>query len=439
MRISPEVKIFAVAPGPRDLQKTGIDRLLSTLVVSGSAPRIFSESMAVTADVIFISWAITIVFSLQHGSLVVLLVVEGLFLLSVLALLRARRSLNVLHILAYSAIALGISTILNSFFHGNWGDVGLYTLCGFTIYRFPLRWAAPLITLPIMVLLLTDTVSGLSTAHTTFDILRLFYPLLIAAIVCWAAWTRRTRHLLIVELQNVQAQLRAQIAQTEELATARERARIARDIHDVLAHTLTILSIQVQAARQLVQQNPEKLSPKLDDMALLLRESIAESRRVVGLLREAPPTPESPGNLEQQFRAYIELFGERTGIRCTFVEEGTPQSIGDQQRETLQFALKEGLTNAHRHGAARNVKASLNWHPETVRLSIQDDGSGGTSSNTEGTNNGLRGMRERATALGGSLEAGFQSEGGFAVTLSLPLKAGMNDAALSPAQEVHIE
>ena len=439
MRTAAEVKIFAVAPGPRDPQKSGIDRLLSTLVVAGSAPRLFTESMAVTADVVFLSWAITIVFSLQHGSLLILLVVEALFLLSVLALLRARTSLNVLHILAYSAIALGLSIILNSFFHGNWGDVGFYTLCGFTMYRFPLRWALPMITVPIVALLLTDTVSGLSKAHTTLDIIRLFAPLLIVAIVCWVTWTRRVRHLLVVELQNVQAQLRAQIAQTEELATARERARIARDIHDVLAHTLTILSIQVQAARQLVQQNPEKLSPKLDDMALLLRESIAESRRVVGLLREPVSTPEPLGNLGQQFQAFVTLFAERTGIRCSFVEEGTPRSIDEQQRETLQFALKEALTNAHRHGAAHAVKTKLHWQPEMVRLSIQDDGSGGTSPNSEGTHNGLRGMRERATVLGGSLEAGFSAEGGFTVTLSLPLNSGMNDVAFSSTQEVRIE
>ncbi len=435
MRTSPEVKIFAVAPGPRDPQKTGIDRLLSALVLAGNAPRLFSESIVVAADVLFIVWAVTIVFSLQHGSLITLFVVEALFLLSVLAFLRARKSVYVPAILAYHAIILVLSTVLNIFFNGNWGDVGLYALCGYTIYRFPLRWALPLITLPVVALLLTDSVSGISKAHTTYDILRLFTPLLIVAIVCWVTWTRRVRHLLIVELQAVQAQLRAQIAQTEELATARERARIARDIHDVLAHTLTVLSIQVQAARQLVQQNPEKLSPKLDDMALLLRESIAESRRVVGLLREPASTPTSLGDLGQQFQAFVALFAERTGIRCTFDQEGSPQSISDQQRETLQFALKEALTNAHRHGAARAVKARLCWQPELVSLSICDDGSGDKSQNTEGTHNGLRGMRERAKSLGGSLEARSQPEGGFVVTLSLPLKG----AALSSAQEVQVE
>jgi len=437
MITSPEIKIFAMAPGTGDQQKGGPGKLFGTLVVIGSAPKLFSESVFVVADVLFVIWAVTIVFSLQHGPLITLLVVEGLFLLSVLAFFRARKSVDIQAILAYHALILLISILLNIFFSGYPGDVGLYALCGYTLYRFPLRWALPMIVLPIVALVAINNGSGHTTAHTLYERLRLIPPLIIVVIVCWVSWTRRVRHLLIVELQNTQEQLRAQIARTAELATTRERARIARDIHDVLAHTLTILSIQVQAARQLVHQNPEKLPPKLDDMAILLRESIAESRRVVGLLRETAIAPATPGSLGQQLQAFVERFGERTGIRCSFEEEGTPQSISDQQRETLQFALQESLTNAHRHGAAHAVKTSLCWQPEDVLLAVRDDGSGseGKSQNTDGTHNGLRGMRERTKSLGGSLEAGFQPEGGFAVTLSLPLKG----VALSPTQGVQNE
>jgi signal transduction histidine kinase len=228
-----------------------------------------------------------------------------------------------------------------------------------------------------------------------------------------------------VELQEVQAQLRAQMARAEQLAATRERARIARDMHDVLAHTLTMLSIQVQAARQLVHQQPERLSAKLDDIAELLRESIAESRRVVGLLRETAIATAPQGEVGARLQTVIDRFSERTGIHCVFEEKGTPYPISDAQAETLQYALQEALTNAHRHGAAQHVWAELRWHEAQVTLQVRDDGHGQTTvQQDDGAYNGhhgLQGMRERATALGGELQAGPQRDGEFAVILSLPL------------------
>jgi signal transduction histidine kinase len=228
-----------------------------------------------------------------------------------------------------------------------------------------------------------------------------------------------------VELQEVQAQLRAQMARAEQLAATRERARIARDMHDVLAHSLTMLSIQVQAARQLLHQQPERLSAKLDDIAELLRESIAESRRVVGLLRETATAAPPHGEVGTRLFAVADRFSERTGIHCVFEEKGTPHPISDAQGETLQYALQEALTNAHRHGAAQHVWAALRWHEAQVTLQVRDDGHGqATVQQAEEAYNGhhgLQGMRERATALGGELQAGPQRDGGFAVTLSLPL------------------
>jgi signal transduction histidine kinase len=112
------------------------------------------------------------------------------------------------------------------------------------------------------------------------------------------------------------------MAHTEELATVRERTRIARDIHDVLAHTLTILYVQIRAARQLVRQDPERLATKLDEMAGLLKESLAESRRVVGLLREPAHISSEKDSGMAILHTLVERFGERTGVRCVFEEKG---------------------------------------------------------------------------------------------------------------------
>src|SRR5450755_93234 len=195
MMTSPEVKIFAMAPG--DKKQRGVRRFFGELVVHGSAPKILTGSIVIAADTLFVVWALLIVFNLQH----------------------------VPTILAYNAVIVVLSIVLDLFFSGNWGDLGLYALCGYTIYRFPLRWAFPMIALPIITVVVTHHIGNIAKTHPIAEEFSLLSPLLIVVLIGWVAWTRRARHLLIVELQLVQAQLRAQIARTEELATARERAR----------------------------------------------------------------------------------------------------------------------------------------------------------------------------------------------------------------------
>ncbi|GCE08829.1 hypothetical protein KDAU_61580 [Dictyobacter aurantiacus] len=248
----------------------------------------------------------------------------------------------------------------------------------------------------------------------------------MAAFICWIGWSRRIQHLQFIRLQEMQKQLREQMERVEELAATRERVRIARDIHDVLAHSLTVLSIQVQATRQLVQQ-PERVAAKLDDMAALLRESLAESRRVVTLWRETASAATSYGNVVTRLQAALDRFSERTGIQGVFEEKGTAHPLNDQQCETLQYVLQETLTNAHRHGAAQHIQAELQWQDIQVILQVHDDGKGQDTISPPQTgtlhgHHGLQGMRERATALGGTLQAGPRKAGGFAVTLSLPFE-----------------
>jgi signal transduction histidine kinase len=326
--------------------------------------------------------------------------------------------------LAYYAAVFVLNILLNLLFPGNWGDFGLLALCGFVLYRFPLRWSCPIVALSIAGLAENHGLNAVLLTRHLGSNSQLITLLAIAACLCWVGWSRRMQHLQVVRLQEMQKQLREQLERAEELAATRERVRIARDMHDVLAHSLTVLSIQVQAARQLVHQHPDLLSKKLEDMAALLRESIAESRRVVGLLRGTVTSSLSHGVISTQLQAAVDRFSERTGIHCAFEEKGMPQHISNKQGETLQYALQEALTNAHRHGAASHIWAELRWQEAQVTLHVCDDGQGQSALQPQDTtrpgHHGLQGMRERATALGGMLQAGPQPEGGFAVTLSLP-------------------
>jgi signal transduction histidine kinase len=312
-------------------------------------------------------------------------------------------------------------------------------LCVILFYRFPLAWSLPLSGVCILSLVASDGALQLLLVRHPGNPGMLVFNLALAGGLCWFGWTRRTQYLLVMRLHEAQEQLRQQMLRSEELAAERERTRIARDIHDVLSHSLAVLSIQVQAARHLVTRDPERLAAKLEEMATLIRESITESRRVVGLLREQPPASSGQDDLAASLRSIATTFNERTGIHCRFEESGSPHKINPQQRETLQLALREMLTNAHRHGAAQTVWITSRWREASIILEVRDDGIGSSAahpdtsaqelSNGVGGHHGLQGMRERAEALGGQVEAGPAETGGFTVTLRLPYEPSGERAA----------
>lgn len=391
-------------------------------------PYAFVRGFQFTSDVMMISVAIGIAFA-THASPVTLVGLELLFLSAYVLLVISRIWKQFpLVLLAYGAM-ICLAIVLNLALPGVWGSMICYVLCVTVLYRFPLLWSLPIAGLCILVLILTDGAVRLLPVPSIGNIGLLAFNLALALGLCWFGWTRRTQYLLIVRLQEVQQQLREQMLRSEALAAERERTRIARDIHDVLSHSLAVLSIQVQAARQLITRDPERLATKLDDMAALIRESITESRRVVGLLREQPLSA-SQDDLSLSLQTISTTFSERTGIHCRFEEHGKAHALNAQQKETLQLALREMLTNAHRHGAAQTVWIAMRWREASILLETRDDGVGANAvradtfaqemSSGTGGHHGLQGMRERAATLGGEVEAGPVATGGFAVTLQLP-------------------
>jgi signal transduction histidine kinase len=360
---------------------------------------------------------------------------ELLFLGMVAGLLLARTFKHIVPTVGTYLIVVCLAILLNLAFPGMWGSVGLYTLCFVLLYAFPLCWSLPLAGVCILALIVTNGTLHflpLPLLHAANPATLIFNPLL-AGMICWIGWTLRAQYMLIVQLHEVQEQLREHMGRSEELATERERMRIARDIHDVLSHSLAVLSIQVQALRHQAARNPEQLAAKLDDMATLIRESISESRRVVGLLREKPPASHEQNNPSASLRSLALTFNERTGIHCRFEESGTPRLLNTRQQETLQLALRELLTNAHRHGAAQTVWITLRWREASLILTVSDDGKGTNAlsldtvaqEGAKGVNghHGLQGMRERLEVIGGEVEVKAAETGGFVVTLRMPFES----------------
>ena len=437
-------------PAPVQGQRGGLLRLLRTRAAATNeqfvAPA--TEMVSFTWPVlVFLLGVVVITFvqmwfalSAQQQTPVL---AEALYIAGIVVAICSRVAQRAWGIISLALLAVALCVLLDMITHGDWGNIGLYIVIVTVVYRLPPRLSAPVAALAALIILASEGLFDLLLGRGAVNGGAIVSQALIIGFACAASLAQRMRHLLIERLERTQAQLREEMGRTAELAAARERARIARDVHDVLAHSLTVLSVQTQALRQLIRDDPERAAALLDQMAEVLRDSQVESRQIVGLLREASVTEAGDADIAARLRALAERFAERTGMRCALREHGDPGHLAARHAETLRFALQEALTNAYRHGNAAHSEADLWWETESVRLVISDDGasdgaseivsasraeagqSGQNGQNRQGGQNGpggqgLRGMRERAEALGGAAGAGPRADGGFLVTIWLP-------------------
>ena len=208
-------------------------------------------------------------------------------------------------------------------------------------------------------------------------------------------------HALIAELEETRA------AQAQGAALA-ERQRLAREMHDVLAHSLSGLVLNLEGARLVASRSDSdpKVAEAIGRAHRLAKTGLEEARRAIGMLRDdALPGPERIAELASEFEA-------DTGIACAFVAEGAPRQLSSDARLTLYRVAQEALTNIRKHARAERVVISLTYEPSRAGLAVEDfacpDGApppGG------GTGYGLTGMRERVELLGGTLDAGPTTSG----------------------------
>ncbi len=216
--------------------------------------------------------------------------------------------------------------------------------------------------------------------------------------------------LLLSELEQTRA------AQTQAAALA-ERQRLAREMHDVLAHTLSGLVLNLETARLLSRQagTGQQVGDAIDRACRLGKAGLEEARRAIGMLHEdALPGPERLPDLAAE-------FSDGTGVPCTVATTGDNQrDLGTDGRLTLYRVTQESLTNIRKHADADRVEIHLAYEPSGTRLTIEDFESCERPSVPAGeTGYGLSGMKERAELLGGTLTAG-PTGGGFLVELWVP-------------------
>lgn len=216
------------------------------------------------------------------------------------------------------------------------------------------------------------------------------------------------------ELEKANEQLHAHAAEVEDLATTRERNRLAREIHDGIGHYLTVVKTQLDAATELLPGQPARAREAVVKAARLSAEALDDVRRSVGALRTdtaRTPLPEAVRELASH--------GEPAS---TFTIEGTPRPLAPAIEHALFRAAQEGLTNIRKHARATSALVVLDFRAaRCVRLEMSDNGVGAQpSANDNGAGFGLIGLRERIALLGGSVDAANRLEGGFALRVELP-------------------
>ncbi|HEV2375879.1 MAG TPA: histidine kinase [Streptosporangiaceae bacterium] len=214
-----------------------------------------------------------------------------------------------------------------------------------------------------------------------------------------------------------------------QIAAAAERARIARELHDVVAHHVSVMVVQADGASYALDRNPERAKEAMTAISATGRQALAEMRRLLGILRRDDATPQ-----DRAPQPGIEQIGElveqsRTaGLPVTFAVEGVPQPMPGGAALAVYRVVQESLTNTRKHaGPAASATVMLHYLEDGLELTVSDDGRGMAVS--DGAGHGLAGMSQRLAIYGGSVEAGPRPGGGFQVTARLPLNHTQAGAA----------
>jgi signal transduction histidine kinase len=200
-------------------------------------------------------------------------------------------------------------------------------------------------------------------------------------------------------------------------AVAEEQARIARELHDVIAHTLSVIVVQAAAARDVFSTRPARALEALEAIERSGRGALEELRRLVGSVRGEEATFAPPHRLADLDLLLDEL--RQSGLPVNFRVEGDPAPLPQAVDLSAYRVVQEALTNTLKHAHASQAEVALRWQEQTLEVEIHDDGVGSASSN--GTGHGIVGMQERLALLGGTLAAGPATEGGFTVLARFPL------------------
>ncbi|MDQ0697834.1 MULTISPECIES: sensor histidine kinase [Streptomyces] len=240
----------------------------------------------------------------------------------------------------------------------------------------------------------------------------------------------RTRRAYFDQLEERAARLEREREAQSKVAVAAERARIARELHDVVAHNVSVMVVQADGAAYVMDAAPDQAKQALETISSTGRQALAEMRRLLGVLRTGD-APESGEYVPQPDVEQIEdLVAQvrQTGLTVDFKVEGTPRPLPSGVELTAYRVVQEALTNTRKHGGPdAGASVRLVYFDDGLGLLIEDDGRGAAhelyeDGGADGAGHGMIGMRERIGMVGGTLDAGPRPGGGFRISALLPLK-----------------
>ncbi|CAL9533095.1 hypothetical protein SUDANB15_04061 [Streptomyces sp. enrichment culture] len=240
----------------------------------------------------------------------------------------------------------------------------------------------------------------------------------------------RTRRAYFAQLEERAARLEREREAQAKVAVAAERARIARELHDVVAHNVSVMVVQADGAAYVLDAAPDQAKKALETISSTGRQALAEMRRLLGVLRTGEHQEAGEYVPQPDVRQIEDLVEQcrTSGLPVDFKVEGTPRPLPSGVELTAYRIVQEALTNTRKHGGP-NAGASVRlvYFDDGLGLLVEDDGKGAPhelyeEGGFDGQGHGLIGMRERVGMVGGTLDAGPRPGGGFRISALLPLK-----------------
>ncbi|MFF8291252.1 sensor histidine kinase [Streptomyces sp. NPDC016309] len=269
--------------------------------------------------------------------------------------------------------------------------------------------------------------ANVSTAGKIFFTVVLIVPFVLAWVL---GDSMRTRRAYFAQLEERASRLEREREAQAKVAVAAERARIARELHDVVAHNVSVMVVQADGAAYVLDTSPDLARQALETISGTGRQALAEMRRLLGILRTGEPQDSEdyvPQPDVQQIEDLVEQV-RAAGLAVDFKVEGTPRPLPSGVELTAYRIVQEALTNTRKHGGPdAGASVRLVYFDDGLGLLVEDDGRGAAhemyeDGGADGRGHGLIGMRERVGMVGGTLDAGPRPGGGFRISALLPLK-----------------
>lgn len=254
------------------------------------------------------------------------------------------------------------------------------------------------------------------------DVVSLIVVVLLL-LIAWGAGRLSALRDRIGQQMRAQAErASAERADASQVAVALERARIARELHDIVAHHISVIVVQARGGRRCLESSPNDARQSFDAIEALGREALTEMRQLLGVIRDdAQQAPLGPPASLRQLQPLLDQL-RSSGQAVDLVVEGTPVNLPPGLDLAAFRVVQEGLTNVVKHADRAQARVALHYRDRDIQLEIANTGGRALTNAASGdAHHGLLGMRERVALYGGTFSADSQADGGFVVNVTLPL------------------